>query len=211
MRAYILIIIVTVFAAGMTGCTNDALDDDGAVYPQYVDENANGINDYVEAVSHTAGAAAVAVRGPMTGAYPAGHAGRGHGFTDGDGDGICDYAQNGSTTWHGPGFVDEDGNGVCDYWDEGNPRHNRHDGMRFRDQNQNRINDYMEESFHMGGGHGFVDENGDGICDFAQNGGPNWHGPNFVDNDNDGVCDYWQNGGRGHGGRHGHHAGGGNR
>lgn len=182
-----------------------------AVYPAYVDEDGNGINDYVEASGHDPGPSSTtgSSHGLSSGEMPKGPAPPGHAFVDENEDGICDYAQNGSATWHGPGFVDENGNGICDYWDEASPRHRRHEGMRFRDENGNQINDHFEQPTHQGPRHDFVDEDGDGICDRAQDGSPTWHGPNFVDEDGDGRCDYWEPGGRGHGGRHGHGGGGG--
>lgn len=167
----------------------------------YIDANGNGINDYVEASTHVAAASALSASSSSD-RLPQGPANEDHAFLDRNQDGICDYAQNGSATWHGPGFVDGNGNGICDYWDEASPRHRRHGGMQFRDRNDNRINDHFEEATHHGPGHSFVDENGDGICDRAQNGSPTWHGPNFVDEDGDDRCDYWQPGGRGHGGSH---------
>lgn len=190
----------------LTGC--DFAKDESAspddIYPMYVDDNGNGINDYVEASSHDGGLPGKA-RSSFPEGVPMGPAPAGHAFVDANGDGICDYAQNGSATWHGPGFVDENGNEICDYWDEASPRHRQHEGMQFQDQNQNQINDYFEAPTHRGPGHAFVDENGDGICDRAQDGSPTWHGPGFVDEDGDGWPDHWQPGGRGHGG--GHHGG----
>lgn len=203
--------VIVLFAAivlVLPGCdfAEEESESHDEVYPMYVDDNGNGVNDYVERATHDSGGAEKA-RSSSSEHMSMGPASPGHAFVDEDGDGICDYAQNGSATWHGPGFVDENGNGICDYWDEASPRHRRHDGMRFQDHNENRINDFFEEGTHRGPTHSFVDENGDGICDRAQDGSPTWHGPNFVDEDNNGRCDYWQPGGRGHGG--GHHRGGG--
>lgn len=195
----------------LTGC-DLAEEDSGSrddIYPMYVDNNENGVNDYVERTSHDSGGAEKARLSSsknMPEKLPMGRATAGHAFVDENGDGICDYAQNGSVTWHGPGFVDENGNGICDYWDESSPRHHRHDGMQLQDHNQNRINDFFEEGTYRGPTHSFVDENGDGICDRAQDGSPTWHGPNFVDEDSNGRPDHWDPGGRGHGG---HHRGGG--
>lgn len=190
-----------------TGCdfTEEKSASPDDIYPMYVDDDGNGVNDYVESSSHESGGAdkarsSVSENGPEE--MPVGPAPAGHGFADENGDGICDYAQNGSATWHGPGYTDENGNGICDYWDEASPRHHRHHGMRFQDHDDNHINDHIEEGTHWGPAHSFVDENDDGICDRAQDGSPTWHGPNFVDEDDDGRCDYWQPGGRGHGGRH---------
>lgn len=202
-------LFVTLFLL-LTGCDlvgNESESEEG-VYPMYVDENGNEVNDYVEASSHDAGTSDK-VHSSTSGGMPTGPAEVGHAFVDENGDGICDYAQNGSATWHGPGFVDDNGNGICDYWDEASPRHRRHDGMQFRDQNGNEINDYFEGPTHQGARHAFVDENEDGICDRAQDGSPTWHGPNFVDENGDGRCDYWEPGGQGHGGHHGGHHGGG--
>ncbi|MGK7344740.1 MAG: hypothetical protein ACNS63_02900 [Candidatus Nitrospinota bacterium M3_3B_026] len=169
-----------------------------AVYPMFIDGNANQVNDYFEAGTHDPGSSARA----------SGPAASGHMFTDSGGDGICDYAQNGSNTWHGPGFEDENANGICDYWEEGTGHYNQGGGMMFRDQNRNMVNDYFEAQWHSATGHGFIDNDGDGICDRAQNGTAGiWHGPGFVDDDGDGVCDLWQEGGRGHGGSHGGHGG----
>ncbi|MFH2131860.1 MAG: hypothetical protein ABIK68_15915 [bacterium] len=84
------------------------------VYPMVVDENNNGINDYVEKDTHMAEVdASVSVAGYSPAANLAGQ----HEFIDTNGDGICDHAQDGSHTWHGPGFVDEDGKGICDYYE----------------------------------------------------------------------------------------------
>jgi hypothetical protein len=124
-----------------------------------------------------------------------------HGFIDEDGDGVCDLAQNGANAWHGPGFVDEDGDGVCDYWDKGQRRFNRHAGMPFVDEDEDGVNDLFQIGTHQGPGHDFIDEDGDGICDLAQDGSNAWHGPLFDDGDGDGVSDHWQEGGRGHGHR----------
>ena len=191
-------------------CENsDILSD---VYPMTTDNNMNGINDYVEEATHFSGSDSGATSRSR---YPGSHGGHqgyefpagpglyDHDFTDADGDGICDYAQNGSGTWHGPGFIDADSNGVCDYWDTGTSMYNRHQGIWFYDENGNLINDLYESQWHIGGSHNFVDNDGDGVCDYAQNGSTTWHGPGFVDYDNDGVSDYWQPGGRGHGGHHG--------
>ena len=212
-RCLIFVIFLGLAAITFTGCSGRS--DSGssgvtagfAVYPMVTDDNANGINDYVERGTHLSGqeiADASILRllfgvkeaFAATGLYN-------HAFVDGNGDGICDYAQDGSNTWHGPGFIDENGNGVCDYWETGAQQYNHNGGIRYQDQNSNRINDYYEHSWHDNN-HGFVDGNGDGICDYAQNGSLTWHGPGFVDGDNNGVCDYWQAGGSGHGHGGGH-------
>jgi hypothetical protein len=157
------------------------------VYPRYIDANSDQVNDDVEAGTHDPGT-------------PGGHS-----FIDANGDGVCDYAQNGSATWHGPGFVDEDGNGICDRWESGSPMRNQSGGLEYRDDNHNGVNDYVESFHHGQVGHAFVDSNGDGICDLAQNGSPTWHGPGYVDANGDGVPDTWQPGGMGYGqpGNHG--------
>ncbi|MDH4182870.1 MAG: hypothetical protein OEV92_01500, partial [Nitrospinota bacterium] len=115
------------------------------VYPMFTDSNSNGINDYFEQTTHDAGSYTRVSSG-----------GYGHGWVDENGDGICDWAQNGSATWHGPGFVDTDGDGVCDYWQDNSPMHNQNGGMNFHDSNGNGVNDYMEEPWHMGYGHEFT-------------------------------------------------------
>ena len=167
------------------------------VYPMFADENGNGVNDFVEAYGHDPGSPAVgyAVQGLALGGHP---------FTDGNGDGICDYSQDGSNTWHGPGFVDNDGDGICDYWDEDSPLFNRHEGQQFRRslRHTNRfVNAYTEVSFHNGSGHSFIDGDGDGICDRSQDGSNSWHGPGFVDSNGDGICDHYEDNGRGRRGR----------
>jgi hypothetical protein len=182
----------------------------------WADDSGNGINDYYEAGTHDPGSPMTRVvpsmhgpgmgpgmGGPGNGSpmTPGIHGGPGHAFVDSNGDGICDYAQNGSSTWHGPGWVDQNGDGVCDYWQQGSSAYGMGGGMMFRDQNGNGINDYVERSGHMGMGHDFVDLNGDGICDYAQNGGPDtWHGPGAVDSNHDGMPDMWAPGMPGHGG-----------
>jgi hypothetical protein len=205
-----VIVLVAAIVLVLAGCdfAGEESESHHDIYPMYVDDNGNGVNDYVERSSHDSGEAQEARPSSseaMHGGVPMGPASSGHAFVDENGDGICDYAQNGSATWHGPGFVDENENGICDYWDETSPRHQRHNGMQFQDHNENRINDFFEEGTHRGPTHSFVDENGDGICDHAQDGSPTWHGPNFVDEDGDGRLDHWDPGGRGHGG--GHHGG----
>lgn len=159
--------------------TTDTQQEEDRVYPVYVDENSNGINDYVEQSTHESGVIATSENKDRTLKQGQHFGERGHNFIDQDGDGICDYAQNGSPTWHGPGFVDDNDNGVCDYWDSSLAMHRRHEGMRFHDENDNNVNDYFEKETHVGPGHNFVDQNGDGICD------------------------YWEEGGRGHGRGHG--------
>jgi hypothetical protein len=158
----------------------------------FVDDNGDGVNDFVAKTGHDAGTFLDGDLAVLQGSAP-----RGHAFRDRNGDDICDHAQDGSVTWHGPGFVDEDGDGVCDWWDEDMPRCRETCGLRFRDRNRNQVNDHFEAQWHEGCGHGFVDENGDGICDRAQDGSPSWHGPGFQDNDGDGVCDHWGPGGDG--------------
>jgi len=170
----------------LTSCSGAGMpagpSQDSDAYPKYVDANADGVNDYIQNGTHDPGTRA------------------GHAFVDANGDGICDYAQNGSASWHGPGFVDGNANGICDRWETGNPASNQPGGLRFRDDNGNGVNDYVESLGHGQVGHPFVDANRDGICDRAQNGTPAWHGPGYVDADGDSVPDNWQPGGMGYGG-----------
>lgn len=200
---FILILFSTISLS--TGCeTSTEPEEPDPIYPMYIDINVNGINDYVEQETHEPG--------PVTPNATTGHSSTpggapGHSFIDSDDDGICDYAQDGSSTWHGPGFVDDNNNGICDYWDESHPMHGQHEGMRFHDENENHINDYFEEETHRSEEHNFVDRDEDDICDFAQDGSPSWHGPGFIDGNQNGMNDHWENGGRGHGGMmgSGHH------
>jgi hypothetical protein len=181
-------------------CRSTAPEEAEPVFPMFVDNNTNSINDYTEQATHDSGPP-VEASSKNSGDKDYTPDGKpGHPFTDTNSDGICDYAQDGSPAWHGPGFIDENNNGICDYWDESHPMHQRHEGMRFHDENENHINDYFEEEMHWGEGHDFVDEKGDGICDFAQDGSPTWHGPGFVDGNQNGMSDHWEDGGRGHGG-----------
>ncbi|OQY59105.1 MAG: hypothetical protein B6245_08360 [Desulfobacteraceae bacterium 4572_88] len=183
-----------------------------AVYPMWLDNNTNGINDYVEFETHFSGSGnnsrsqrIVDESGSHHGGGYALETGAGfynHGFTDLNGDSICDYAQNGTGTWHGPGFVDTDNDEICDYWDADAPLYSRNEGIWFEDQDGNMINDFFEAQWHQGNGHGFTDLDGDGICDYAQDGSKTWHGPGFTDYDKNGIADHWQTGGRGHGGSH---------
>lgn len=208
--------------AGISAVQPVIIDDtNSAVYPMIVDNDNNGINDYVEEATHFSGTAsgrssrnygdAEFRHGNQPGdshSQKGIQQGRGlhnHTFTDLNEDGICDYAQNGSNSWHGPGFVDEDSDGVCDYWDDDAPKYNMHEGVGFHDQNGNMLNDAYEAQWHLGNGHGFTDADGDGICDYAQDGGNVWHGSGFVDEDYDGVCDHWQIGGRGNNHNRPHH------
>ena len=198
----VFLIIVLSSILFLTNCSNTVNHEEQAqVFPSYSDNNSNGINDYYEAFTHNTiqqKSVSTAQKGHMAN----GSAPYNHPFIDSNGDGICDYAQNGSNTWHGPGFVDNDDDGYCDYWQYHSPMFNHQRGMWFKDENNDGINDYVEKEWHAGNGHSFVDANGDGICDFAQDGSNTWHGPGFVDQNNDGICDYWENGGQGHG-RHG--------
>lgn len=204
-NAYLFILVVLSIVLLISGCkTSTEPEEPASVFPMYIDNNSNDINDYVEQETHDPGAenpTTTTDSSPTPGGTP------GHYFTDSDDDGICDYAQDGSPTWHGPGFIDDNDNGICDYWDESHPMNSRHEGMRFHDENGNHINDYFEEETHRSENHDFVDENDDGICDYGQDGSPSWHGPGFVDGNNNGMSDHWENGGRGHGGMmsSGHH------
>jgi hypothetical protein len=179
--------------------TTDSQQENDAVYPMYLDENSNSINDYFEQSTHDAGLIATSKSSDIALKQDNHFGEHGHNFIDQNDDGICDYAQNGSPTWHGPGFMDDNNNEICDYWDLSLAMHQRHEGMRFHDENINDINDYFEKETHVGPGHDFADQNGDDICDYAQDGSPTWHGPGFTDSDQNGICDYWEEGGRGHG------------
>jgi hypothetical protein len=118
--------LLTTLLLLLTGTGCDLAGDESVshtdIYPMYIDNNGNGTNDYVEMSSHDGGAADK-VRSPSADGMPSGSASAGHAFVDENGDGICDYAQNGSATWHGPGFVDEDGDGRPDYWQPGGRGH----------------------------------------------------------------------------------------
>lgn len=119
-----------VAGALLSGCDvfGDEDTSQDAVYPMYVDENGNGINDYVEVSGHDSGPSTATrfSEGLSSGEMPKGPVPPGHAFVDENEDGICDYAQNGSATWHGPNFVDEDGDGQRDYWEPGGRGHGRH-------------------------------------------------------------------------------------
>lgn len=192
---FILIVLSSLFLS--SGCvTPTEPKEPEPIYPVYTDANLNGINDYLEEGTHNSG--------PNTSVTTNSHsptisALAGHSFIDSDDDGICDYAQDGSPTWHGPGFVDDNDNGICDYWDESHPSHDQHEGMRFHDENENHVNDYFEKETHRSGGHAFIDIDEDAICDYAQDGSPSWHGPGFIDRNQNGMSDHWEDGGRGHG------------
>ncbi|SMO89655.1 hypothetical protein [Fodinibius sediminis] len=204
MKNVTIYLVFTTALLLFSGCgTTDTRQEEKAVYPMYVDENKNSVNDYVEQSTHEAGLSSTSKSNKKKGMQDQHFGERGHDFIDQDGDGICDYAQNGSPSWHGPGFVDDNNNGICDYWDSSHAMHRRHEGMRFHDENSNHINDYFERETHVGSGHNFTDQNGDGICDYAQDGSPTWHGPGFTDSNQNGTCDYWEEGGRGHGRGHG--------
>lgn len=190
----VLLASVAFFAACGVNATDNGHMSSGAVYPMFLDSNINGVNDYFEPGTHDAGTTARTTAGAA-----AVFAMMGHAYQDDDGDGVCDFAQDGSATWHGPGFIDEDNNGLSDYWQSGMPMYGMGNGMLFTDGNGNRINDYMEEQWHMGYGHEFTDGNGDGVCDFAQDGSATWHGPGYIDEDGNGTCDLWQENGRGYG------------
>lgn len=199
-KIFAFIAVLPLLLAGCQTSTEPDLTEE--VYPMYVDNNGNDINDYVEQETHEPAPENSSAKTD----FPAtSHGGPGHSFVDANDDGICDYAQDGSPTWHGPGFVDKNDNGICDYWDESHSMHNRHAGMHYIDENDNHINDHFEKATHRSKGHNFRDRNEDGICDFAQDGSPSWHGPGFVDDNGNGMSDHWESGGRGHGGRMGGH------
>jgi hypothetical protein len=170
----ISLILMTLFL--YQGCitTAESEEESEIIYPMFVDNNSNNINDYVEQTTHEPGPGTVSSKSSTDNGNS--HGEPGHSFTDDNEDGICDY------------------------WDESHSMHSRHEGMRFHDENENHINDYFEEEMHWGAGHKFIDADGDGICDLAQDGSPTWHGPGFVDMNVNGMSDHWENGGRGHGG-----------
>lgn len=203
----IYFVLITAFLLLNSCGSTDSQHEEDTVYPMFVDVNSNGINDYVEQLTHESGSITTSKSNDRTSNQDQHFGEHGHDFIDQDSDGICDYAQNGSPTWHGPGFVDDNNNGICDYWDTSHAMHRRHEGMRFHDENSNKINDYFERETHRGPSHNFVDQNGDGICDYAQDGSPTWHGPGFTDANQNGICDYWEEGGRGHGRGHGMNGG----
>lgn len=128
-RGDLLLALIVVAGAFLSGCDlfGEENQTQEPINPAYVDENENGVNDYIEASSHEAGTSETA-RTAASDSMPMGPAPRGHAFVDNNDDGICDYAQNGSSTWHGPNFVDEDGNGRCDYWEPGGWGHGHHGG-----------------------------------------------------------------------------------
>ena len=210
----ILLVLVPILISAckenvLTVSSGDRRSTDVIIYPAYADANNNGINDYVEQETHLSGPDSSVSSTTYRQTDAAYAAQSGHVFVDENGNGICDFAEDGSNTWHGPGYIDENGNGICDYWDEDSTQHNHHQGMMYLDQNNNGINDSFEEVTHVGGGHDFVDADGDGICDLAQDGSNTWHGPGYMDEDHDGIHDEWQAGGRGrgHGRGHGHMGG----
>ena len=196
LKPYLLFALVLLV---FSSCDTTDPQEEGVIYPMYVDANNNSINDYVQLTTHDAGTSVSSKSNDERMKEDQHFGERGHNFIDQNDDGICDYAQNGSATWHGPGFSDSNNNGICDYWDMSLDMHQRHEGMRFHDEDDNQINDYFERGTHEGPGHDFVDQNRDGICDYAQDGSPTWHGPGFTDTNNNGTCDYWEQGGRGHG------------
>lgn len=202
----LITLLATVLVIGFA-CTDSTEILEDVIYPTYLDENSNGVNDYVEPDGHASVLETLAGVMHHQDQVPTGRAPRDHAFADSNNDGICDFAQNGSNTWHGPGFEDSNGNGICDFWDLSHPMHDRHEGMRFQDRDHNQVNDFMEPDSHYGNGHEFIDANEDGICDLAQDGSATWHGPGFVDQNHNGMSDHWERGGRGHGG----HMGGGRR
>lgn len=127
LRGTVLVVVMLLVIAACDFLSSEPEGEtDEAVFPVYVDDDGNGVNDYVEASGHTDSfgkARPASAHGP-----PHGPASAGHAFNDENGDGICDYAQNGSATWHGPGFVDENGDGRCDYWEPGGRGHGSHGG-----------------------------------------------------------------------------------
>lgn len=90
--------------------------------------------------------------------------GYGRHFVDENGDGICDYYQNGRC---GAGCVDLNGDGICDFYNGGGR------GPGFVDADGDDICDNLGTGRGtgnglgggMGRGSGYVDANNDGICD----------------------------------------------
>lgn len=123
----LLLWMILVFSACKTS-TEPEVDAD-SIFPMYLDENANNVNDFVEQGSHEAGQQKT-ISSANTSSVPGG--GPGHSFVDENNDGICDYAQDGSLTWHGPGFVDMNRNGMIDHWENGGRGHG---GMMGRGHN----------------------------------------------------------------------------
>lgn len=203
MRITILITIIALVNLLLLGCDMmQASEKENPVYPMYVDDNNDGINDYTQESTHFPGDDSQAFLNLTKSSAVSNTSSDGHEFRDDNNDGICDYAQDGSSHWHGPGFIDENSNGICDYWEPGTMMHNHQRGVMYVDKNNNSINDYFEMDAHVGNAHNFIDTNSDGICDRAQDGSNSWHGPGFVDSDDNGVCDYWQPGNMGNGGMH---------
>ncbi len=109
-------------------------------------------------------------QGPEPGTPP----GRGAGFVDQNGDGVCDN------------FVDEDGDGICDRRSAGRQMGY---GRGFIDENGDGVCD------------NFVDEDGDGVCDNAGAGQRmgRGNGRGLMNQDGSGQGRPYGRGGRGHG------------
>ncbi len=155
----------------------------------FIDEDGNGVCDLMESGECRRGrdgrcpCSQAADGGGTKAVSPggcAGDCGRGPGFVDEDGDGVCDHA---GERGHGHGFVDEDGDGVCDHAGE------RGHGPGFVDEDGDGACDHAGE---RGRGHGWRGGRGHGP-----------HGPGFADEDGDGACDHAGERGRGHGWRGG--------
>ncbi len=99
-------------------------DSTSEIYPMVVDANKNGINDYVEKDTHLAEADSSTSLSMGYDQIPNSTNQHIHEFIDSNGDGICDFAQDGSHAWHGPGYVDDNDNGICDYYDENSSKYN---------------------------------------------------------------------------------------
>lgn len=93
--------------------------------------------------------------------------GRGPGYVDENGDGVCDRFQKGQPPLggqgrgyrgRGPGYVDQNNDGICDRYQQGLPPVGGQ-GRGFRGR-------------FAGRGPGYVDQNGDGVCDRFQKGQP---------------------------------------
>jgi hypothetical protein len=202
----------------------DDLDDDGTagVLPKFLDENENGINDYVEATAHYSadtppeeGRQARMAQAPdgEEVPYPEENESPIYGedqlpMPDDDelpfpGEDELPVPDDGE--FPDPDDKDDDADDADDVddvddTDDTDDADDGDDG----DDGDDDANDDADEADEADGdadeamnhGHAFIDENGDGICDRAQDGSNTWHGPGFVDEDGDGICDYWDKGQR---------------
>jgi hypothetical protein len=90
-------------------CRSTAPEEAVPIYPMFVDNNANNINDYAEQATHDSGPVEASSKNS----------------------GDEDYNPDGEP---GHAFTDTDSDGICDYWDQAHPMHSRHEGMRFHDE-----------------------------------------------------------------------------